>query len=419
MINLLKISPNSPDSPHSSLRLFLIAGLLFTASFLNYLDRQTLSVLKPTIKAEFHLDDSGYALLVNAFTFTYAAAYIGSGWLVERIGVRLALTIGIAGWSLATIGSGLAGSFFVLMIFRALLGLIEPVHFPSAMRALTLWVDSTRRATWMSVSGAGGTVGAIVAVPLIAWLATSYSWHASFIVPGLFGLVLAGVWWTVYRDPVVPALTPTAPAVALPWPKLWRQRALWGIVIARFISDPVWYFCLFWMPGYFQEKRGLSLAESGFVGWIPFLAANVGGLTAAIYSDRLGRRWGNPMKARIRLLATVALLGPLAILTPHMPGLGLTLAVLSGVGVVCLTWLFILGPLVGDAFPAGNVASVWAIAGAFGATGAIIFNYSLGQLTSTLGTERMFLLLGLLHPVAAVVLVFLVRPVKSVDVASH
>jgi ACS family hexuronate transporter-like MFS transporter len=412
----LKTYPNPADStPAAPRRFFLLAGLLLAASFLNYLDRQTLSVLKPTIKAQFGLDDSGYAILVNAFTFTYAAAYIGSGWLVERLGVRLALTIGIAGWSLAAIGSGLAGSFFALATFRALLGLIEPVHFPSTMRALTLWVPSGRRATWMSVCGAGGTLGAIAAVPLIAWLATVYSWHAAFIVPGLCGLVLAGLWWTVYRDPEKPAPTPTAPVVALPWTHLWRQRALWGIVLARFISDPVWYFCLFWMPGYFQEKRGLSLAESGFVGWIPFLAANAGGLTAAIYSDRLGRRWGNPLKARVRLLAVVACLGPLAILTPYLPGLGLTLAVLSGVGVVCLTWLFILGPLVGDVFPAGNVASVWAIAGAFGATGAIIFNYGIGQLTSTLGNERMFLLLGLLHPIAAVVLVSLVKPLKSAD----
>jgi ACS family hexuronate transporter-like MFS transporter len=230
------------------------------------------------------------------------------------------------------------------------------------------------------------------------------------VIPGVLGLILAALWWITYRDPVVPAVTETAPVAALPWVKLWRQPALWGLVLARFISDPVWYFCLFWMPGYFQEERGLTLKESGSIGWIPFLAANFGGLGIAMWSDRLGRRWGNALKARRRLLCGVALLGPLAMLTPHMPGLPLTVAVLSVVGIVCLTWLFVLGPMVGDVFPAGNVASVWAIAGAFGATGAIIFNYGVGQLTSTLGTERMFLLLGLLHPIAAGLLILLVRP---------
>ena len=406
----------SPDAP--SRRFFLIVGLLFAASFLNYLDRQTLSVLKPTIKAEFGLDDSGYAILVNAFTFTYAAAYIGAGWAVERLGLRFALTFAIAGWSLATIGCGLARSFFVLAGFRAALGVLEPAHFPAFVRAMTLWAEPTRRATWMSVCSAGGTLGAIAAVPLIAWLASVYSWHAAFIAPGLIGLVLAWLWWTIYRDPEKPAVTSSAPTATLPWAQLWRQRALWGIVIARFISDPVWYFCLFWMPGYFQEQRGLSLSESGSVGWIPFMAANLGALGAAMFSDRLARRLGHPQKARVRLLATVALLGPLAILTPHLPDLALTIGVLSVVGIVCLTWLFVLGPLVGDTFPSGNVASVWAIAGAFGATGAIIFNYGVGQLTSTLGIERMFLLLGLLHPVAAVVLVSLVRPLKPTHVAA-
>lgn len=409
------------DSPvqgeATSRRLWLIATLLFVGSFLNYLDRQTLSVLKPTIKAEFGLADSGYALLVNAFTFTYAAAYIGSGWLVERLGVRLALTLGIAGWSLATIGSGLAGSLFLLLVFRAALGLIEPIHFPSSMRALTLWTPSTRRATWMSVCGAGGTLGAIVAVPLIAWLAGKWSWHSAFVMPGVAGLALAAAWWLTYRDPARPAATSTAPDAALPWTHLWKQPALWGIVISRFISDPVWYFCLFWMPGYFQEQRGLTLQESGYVGWIPFFAANVGGLGLAIFSDRLGRRWNNPLQARVRLLVAVALAGPIAMLTPHMHGMGWTLAVLSVVGVICLTWLFTLGPLVGDTFPVGNVASVWAIAGAFGATGAIIFNYSIGQLSSKLGMERMFLLLGLLHPLAALILGWLVKPVKTAPAA--
>jgi len=327
--------------------------------------------------------------------------------------VRLALTLCIAGWSLVTMGSGLAPSFMIFAGFRAALGLLEPGHFPACMRAMTLWTEPTRRATWMSLSGAGGTLGAIVAVPLIAWLASAYSWHAAFLIPGVAGLVLAAAWWFTYRDPGKPAVTPTAPAAALPWLQLWRQRALWGIVLARFISDPVWYFCLFWMPGYFQEQRGLSLKESGSIVWIPFLAANLGGFGLAYFSDRLGRRWRNPLLARKRLLCSVALLGMLAILTPHLPGLGVTIAVVSIVGVVCLTWLFILGPMVGDVFPPGNVASVWAIAGAFGATGAIIFNYNIGQLTSTLGNERMFLLLGFLHPLAAVVLHFGVKPLRA------
>lgn len=183
---------------------------------------------------------------------------------------------------------------------------------------------------------------------------------------------------------------------------------MWGVIGARFVSDPVWYFCLFWMPGYFQEQRGLSLRMSGLIGWIPFLVGNLGAFAAAAWSDRIGRRRGDPLAGRRRVLVAAACFGPLAMVVPHLPGIGGTVAVLSLTAVVCLVWLMLLGPLVSDVFPAGNAASVWAIAGAFGATGAMIFNYAVGRITSALGAEQMFFVLGLLHPLAAVILCFVV-----------
>lgn len=395
-----------------SRRLWLIVVLLFTSSFLNYLDRQTLSVLKPTIKAEFGLDDAGYALLVNAFTFCYAAAYIGSGWVVDRLGARLALTLFMIGWSLATIGCGLARSFFMFAAFRALLGIMEPGNFPATIRAMTLWAPLDRRAFLMSLTGAGGTVGAIAAAPLIAWLAITYSWHAAFIVPGIAGFVLAAVWWFSYHEnniPTAPTRLDAPSATPLPWGQLWRQRSTWGIVLARLVSDPVWYFCLFWMPGYFQENRGLSLKGAALVAWIPFLVGNLGAVSCAALSDWLARRSGVLFTARRRVLLVAACFAPLIALVPYAPGIGATVALLSLAALICLTWLLLLSPVIADTFPAGNVASVWAIAGAFGATGAMVFNYVIGQVTTTVGSDRIFLVLGFLHPIAAILLFSLVR----------
>jgi len=404
--------------PRSPWRLGIIVALLFTASFLNYLDRQTLSVLKPTIKAEFGLDDPGYAVLVNVFTFCYAAAYIGSGWVVDRLGARLALTLFMVGWSLATIGCGLARSFFIFGAFRALLGVMEPGNFPATIRAMTLWAPLKNRAFLMSLTGAGGTVGAIAAAPLIAWLATAYSWHAAFVVPGLVGFALAVAWWTIFREPevITPSDSVTVSAPALPWTQLWRQRSTWGVVLARLVSDPVWYFCLFWMPGYFQEQRGLSLKASGLVGWIPFLVGNLGALSLAAFSDWLARRNAESLSARRRVLVGAACFAPLIALVPHAAGLPATVALLSLAALICLTWLLLLSPVIADTFPAENVASVWAIAGAFGATGAMVFNYAIGQISTTLGSERMFLVLGCLHPIAAVLLLLFVRKVKPAAV---
>jgi len=393
-----------------------VVMLLFASSFLNYLDRQTLSILKPIIKAEFALDDSGYAVLVNAFTFTYAGAYILSGWVVDRLGARISLAIFIIGWSLATVGCGLVSSLFAFGALRALLGLMEPGHQPCAIRAMTLWAPPAQRATMMSLCGAGGTVGAIVAAPLIAWLTAAHSWRSAFVIPGVCGLGLAVVWWLIYRDPPQASRVaaekpiPDPAATALPWRKLWEEPALWGIILARFVSDPVWYYCLFWMPGYFQEKRGLSLEQTGAIAWIPFLVGNLGGLAAAAFSDRLARSGHDPFQARRIVLITVSCAGPLAMLVPHLESVGATVALLSGVGVVCLTWLFLLGPLVSDRFHAGNVASIWSIAGAFGATGAILFNYFIGRASAVVGDGKLFLLMGLLHPLAALILWAVVRP---------
>jgi ACS family hexuronate transporter-like MFS transporter len=417
----LPVTPE-PAGPRDNLRYWGIVALLFGASMINYVDRQTLSVLKPLVKSTLAINDEKYALLVNIFTFCYAGAYIATGWIVDRIGPRQALLWFITLWSLATVGCGLADTFVAFALFRALLGLAEPGNQPVAVKALTLWVPLHRRGLMMSLVGGGSTIGSIVAAPLIAWLATDYGWHAAFIVPGVIGLGIGAAWWFVYRDPAkvetASRATPTAAVPAIPWAKLWRTRSLWGIVIARFISDPVWYYCLFWMPGYFQEERGLSLIESGRIGWIPFAAASLGGIGVAAYSDRLGRQLGDPWRARTRLLLILACFGPLCMLVPHTPSLALTVALLCVVAVVCLGWLSLLGPLVADTFPAGNVGSVWSIAGAFGALGAILFNYQVGRITTALGSVKMFLILGLLHLAAAAVLLTLVRKVVPSSASS-
>lgn len=426
----------SPSVRRRRARFWGILVLLFLAGVVNYIDRQTLSVLKPLVKSALETDESGYALLVNVFTFCYAGAYIVTGWITDRIGARVGFVLFILLWSLATIGCGFADTFVAFAVCRALLGLAEPGNQPVTIRALTLWVPVERRGAVMSLVGAGGTIGSILAAPLVAWLASAFGWHAAFVVPGIIGVVIGVVWWFVYRNPAEaergddgsPAAAPSvsapsavasaahpgtsSPVPGLPWRRLWCERSLWGIVLARFVSDPVWYFCLFWMPGYFQEQRGLTLKESGNVGWIPFFAASVGGIASAAASDWLGRRLGAPLRGRVRMLCLLSAFGPAAMLVPRVDALVPTIALLCVVAVVCLGWLSILGPLVADVFPAGNVGSVWAIAGAFGATGAILFNHFVGRITTAVGSGNMFLILGGLHLVAAAIVVAMVRPVR-------
>lgn len=398
--------------PHR--RRWIILGLIFTAIVLNYFDRQIVSILKPTLKVEFQMDDAGYARLANIFTVCYGTMYPVGGWLVDRLGARAMMLAGIAAWSLACLGAGLTRTFAQLAACRALLGLAEPIAFPAQLRVVTIWFPGTLRATANSLCVAGSSIGAIIAPPLVAWLALAFNWHIAFIVPAALGLTAAVLWWLIYRDPppdvarLAGADTP-AQGHKFTWPQLWRTRSLWGILLCRFISDPVWYFCLFWLPGYLQEESGLTLAQIGLVGWIPFLAADLGGVGSAAWSDRLVRGGRAPLRARKIMLTTTAALAPLCALTPHLPHPAVTLVIFSIVGAVCLSWLFSLSVVIAETFPQANVGSVLGIAGGFGAAGAMLFNYYVGQVMGQVGAGTMFAVMAVLHPLATLVLWTMVR----------
>jgi ACS family hexuronate transporter-like MFS transporter len=298
-----------------------------------------------------------------------------------------------------------------------MLGVAEPIAFPSQLRVVTMWFPGSLRATANSLCVAGGTIGAIIAPPLVAFLSLKYGWHSAFVIPAILGFAVAILWWLVYRDPpkeiIQAALADTAAAdVKFTWPQLWRTRSLWGILLCRFISDPVWYFCLFWLPGYLQEQSGLTLAQIGMVGWIPFLAADLGGIGSAVWSDKLVRRGNAPLRARKIMLTTAAVLAPVCALTPHLPHPAVTLIIFSIVAAVCLSWLFSLSVVIAETFPQGNVGSVLGIAGGFGAAGAMIFNIFVGKVIGTVGAGKMFAVMAILHPIAAVMLWTMIRPEK-------
>jgi len=396
-------------------RRWIILALIFCAMVLNYIDRQIVSVLKPTLKDVFAIDDRGYAVLLNVFMICYASTYAGAGWLVDRFGAGRIMFLGIVAWSSACIGTVFTRTLGQFAFMRGMLGVAEPMGFPSQLRVVTIWFPPSMRATANSICAAGSTIGAIIAAPLVAWLAITFNWHAAFIVPGVLGLIIAVLWKIFYRKPPAsaaaqPGALPVAAAPGFTWPQLWRTRSLWGILLSRFVSDPVWYFCLFWLPGYLQEESGLTLAQIGMVGWIPFLFADLGGVGSSLASDRLVKRGIEPLRARKLTLACAAAVAPIVMLTPHLPHPAATLVIFSVVGAVCLTWLFNLGVVVAETFPTANVGSVWGIAGACGAVGAMFFNAFVGEVMESVGPARVFALMALLHPLAALILWTTVRP---------
>lgn len=399
--------------PHR--RRWFIIFVIFLAIVFNYFDRQIVSILKPVLKKEFDLDDSGYALVLNIFTVCYAVMYPVSGWLVDKFGARKVMLFGIIGWSVACLGGGLSRTFAQFTFFRGLLGMAEPTNFPAQLKVITVWFSGKIRATANSLCIAGSSIGAIIAPPLVAWIAITYNWHMVFIVAGVVGLIIALLWFLIYRDPP-PEISMEAvgsedeqDVPAFSWKELWGKKSLWGILLIRFVSDPVWYFCLFWLPGYLQEESGLSLAQMGMFGWIPFLVADLGAIGTSAWSDHMVRKGKEPLRARKIMLSSVAVLAPLCVLTPYLPSPFATLLIFSIVAVACLSWLFTVSVVIAEAFPVRNVASVLGIAGGFGALGAVLFNYFVGEFMGTIGAEKIFIAMAFLHPIAVLILWTMVK----------
>jgi ACS family hexuronate transporter-like MFS transporter len=341
-----------------------------------------------------------------------------AGWLVDRFGAGRIMLMGIVGWSLSCMAAGVTRGFGAFAFFRGMLGLAEPLAYPAQLRVVTAWFPEKLRGTANSLCVAGGTVGAIIAVPSVAWLSLRFGWRSAFLLPALLGLLIAGLWRAFYCEPMRSSLGGAVGsekgAERFTWSELWGKRSLWGILLCRFISDPVWYFCLFWLPGYLQEHSGLTLKQIGMAGWIPFLAADLGAIGAAAWSDWLVRKGGEPMRARKTMLTCAALVTPVCALAPHLPGPVSTLAVFSLVAAAALSWLFSLSVVITESFPAANVGSVLGIAGGFGATGAILFNIYVGRVIGSVGADKMFLIMAVLYPIAAVLLWTMVRNERKV-----
>jgi ACS family hexuronate transporter-like MFS transporter len=411
-------------------RRWLIVSVIFLAIVFNYVDRQIVSILKPVLKTEFSLDDQGYAIILNIFTICYALMYPVTGWMVDRFGAKLVMFFGIVTWSLACIGGGLSRSIGQFGFFRGMLGAAEPTNFPAQLKAVTVWFPGKLRATANSLCVAGSSVGAIIAPPVIAWMALNHGWQSAFLIMGCIGLLIALLWKLVYQDPPKHILQEAVDAnadgqtTAFKWKELWRTRSLWGILLIRFVSDPVWYFCLFWLPGYLQEQSGLTLAQVGMFGWIPFLFADLGAIGTSALSDKLVRNGHTPLKARKYMLTGVAIFSPLCAFTPYLGSAWSTLVVFSLVAIACLSWLFTVSVVVAEAFPVKNVASVLGIAGGFGALGAVLFNYFVGQFIGTIGAEKIFLVMAFLHPAAVLILWTMTRrenpkPTHSIHLANN
>lgn len=404
---------------YSRLRWWVV-GLLFLATVINYIDRQTLSILGTTLRTELHLTDRDYANCVSAFLLSYAVMYTVSGRLIDGIGVKVGAALCVVWWSLAAMLTGFARGAGTLALFRFLLGVGEPGIYPAGMKACGEWFPRRLRGTAIGIFSSGSSIGAILAAPLVVWMTTQFGWRSAFVIPGLVGLVIwLPLWLLIYRSPSATAITPEESAALeadagagekRSWVALLRERKVWALILGRVGADPVWYLYLFWLPDYFQRVRHLSLVEIGIYAWIPFLFADLGSVFGGMMSDALIRRgWAAP-RARFAVLAGIAVLAPLGAFVGFLHSTVAAIAITCLIAFLCQAWSTNMATMVPDLTSRRETASVMGLLGTAGSVGGMLFAQVLGFSIATFGYSSAFVMAAVLHPLSLALLYAFLRP---------
>jgi ACS family hexuronate transporter-like MFS transporter len=375
--------------------------VLFLAGILNYVDRQALSILAPRIQHDLGVNDLGYAHIVQCFLLAYCVSYLAAGWITDRLGTRLTLALSLAWWSAANIATGFVRGAMSLGAGRTLLGLGESGVYTVAPKAIGEHFEPERRGFAYGFFTAGAMIGATLAPPLVGGLALAYGWRAAFVATGAAGFAVVAAWLVVYRRP--PDTVPRSGPGATDWKPILRDPTVWSLAVARLIADPVWYFYLFWFPKYLADARGMTLLAIAQLAWVVYLASDIGSIGGGWFSGWLIRRGGTPVRSRMIAMTIAAGLAPFGMLIAADVGIGPTLALAAVVAFAHLVFQVNIGTLIVDHYPQRTVSTIFGIIAAGSSLGGIFSTQLIGDLASGGSYDRIFLLMGLLHPVACAV----------------
>jgi ACS family hexuronate transporter-like MFS transporter len=401
--------------------LILLVTLLLGETTINFIDRQVVSVLAPTLRGEFHLSNSQYAAIVNAFLMTYAVSYTFAGWVLDRLGVGRGLTAAILWWSGAGMLTSLARGPLSLGFFRSLLAVGEGGAWPAFAKAVAMWVPPEARTLAIGVCNSGSSLGAMIAPPLVAWLTMRSSWRAAFVATGAIGFLWVAA-FQLFRH-LHPEMTRTEQTLrpssesGMAWRELLQYRETWAVFACRFFADPLWYFYVFWIPEFLTRERGLNLAAIGAVAWIPFLVADVSNFAGGYLTLRLQKMGWSVNRTRKTMMAIAAVISPVGIFAVFAHSLFWTIGLICVAIFFWMWWSISVHSLAGDYFPPRAVGSVYGIAGTGSTVGSVISTWAVGRTLDVTHTYApVFVGIGAMMPVAMAVGFALMKRVERVDV---
>jgi ACS family hexuronate transporter-like MFS transporter len=373
-------------------------------------------VLAPVLQKELGLSNFDYGTITTAFLLAYGASMWIWGAVFDRLGNRSGFVAAIAGWSLAAAAHALVGSLWGLRAVRFMLGASESGNWPGATRTVAAWFLPRQRALAMGIVNCGASLGPAIAPLFVYWLQARHGWQAAFLVTGGLGFLWLFLWVVVYPGDVRTRGRMRPRAVG--WRALLRRRQVWGIILARFLGDPIWWLYLFWLPLYLHNARGFDLKQIALAAWIPFLAADVGCLAGGWVSGFLiGRGLSVDRARKVAILIGTALM-PAGVAAVFVGSAGQALACISVTLFGFQFWVGNVQTLASDFFPVGAVGSIAGFAGTAAAWGAMIFTFSTGWVVDHFHSYTPILLAaGALGPAATVVLFLVAGRIQPVDLA--
>ncbi|MCW2239040.1 MFS transporter [Azospirillum canadense] len=380
-----------------------ILALVMLGTIVNYIDRNTLGILAPTLKEQLHFTTEEYSFVVSAFQLCYSLMQPVAGYITDLIGLKLGYFMFAFLWGTAAALHALAGGWQSMAFFRGLLGVSEAAAMPSGVKTSTLWFPAKERSIATGWFNTGSSVGAMVAPPLVIWLSVSYSWQIAFVVTGLMGVAMSLIWVSLYRNPENhPRLTKDEHAYILDGQqqtqlakpsvkKVLGKRRFWAIAAARFLTEPAWQTFSFWIPLYMVSTRGMDIKQFALFAWLPFLFGDLGCILSGYLSPFFAKRFKMTLvNSRIAGvgIGAVCMIGPALIGLSTSP---ITAIFLFSMGAFAHQMLSsLLYALVTDTFEKQEVATATGFGGMAGYLGGMIFSLIIGQLANTIGYEPLF-----------------------------
>lgn len=380
------------QAPHNRNIRWWMLSLVFLATTINYLDRQVMGLLKPVLEREFSWDEKDYSYIVMAFTTTYAIGYMAMGRFIDKVGTKIGYAVSLIVWSFASIGHGFVKSTVGFIIARSTLGISEAGNFPAAIKSVAEWFPKKERALATGIFNSGATVGAILAPLLVPFILGHYGWRQTFVWIGALGMVWIILWWKFYA---VPEKTKnlskeelqyiksdqaekTEEKTKIPLSELLKYKVTWSFAIGKILTDPIWYFFMFWLPAYFSDVFKMDLTKPSLPLIIIYSGTTIGSIGGGYLSSFLIKKGWAIGRARSFTMLLFALMVVPVMFSKYVDNMWLITLIISLATAAHQGWGANLMTTVGDNLPNSYVSSVIGFGGMLGSAAGIIFPLFIG-----------------------------------------